>query len=319
MTTTYRQLTLDQRYQIEAEQAAGFSVSETARRVGCHRSTVYRELHRCPGSGYGARRAQKESAQRRSLAYKNSKFTDQLWATITRALQGELSPEMIACRMPLEGKSEGVSTATIYRWLRWDWLRGGLLHLHLQRAFKPYRRAYGLRHWRSRYDGQRSIHDRPEPANTRSRLGDWEGDTMYGKHGHLVTLVDRRSRYLLARRIPVRTKDVTAKAVIDMLGNQPRETLTLDNGVEFADHLRIEEQASTQIFFADPYASWQRGSNENTNGRVRRWVPRSTDISLLTSQKLRRIVERMNHQPRKCLGWKTPFEVHHNVSVAVIV
>jgi|SRR5699024_6060741 len=104
-----------------------------------------------------------------------------------------------------------------------------------------------------------------------------------------------------------------------MLSTQTSRTLTLDNGVEFADHKRIEEKSSTKIYFADPYASWQRGSNENANGRLRRWIPRSVDLSKLTPQKLRRIIERMNKQPRKCLEWKTPYEVHHNVSVAVIV
>lgn len=142
---------------------------------------------------------------------------------------------------------------------------------------------------------------------------------MYGKKGHLVTLVDRRSRYFMARRIPLRTKVETARAVISMLKAQPGRTLTLDNGVEFADHKRIEKEASTKIYFADPYASWQRGSNENSNGRLRRWIPRSIDLSAFTSQKIRRIIERMNNQPRKCLGWKTPYEVHHNASVSVIV
>lgn len=319
MTNTYRQLTLDQRYQIQSDKAAGFSASETANRIGCHRSTVYRELSRCPGPCYGARRAQKASDLRRTCAYKQTKFNDQLWATVTRSIERQLSPEMIACRMPLEGIFDGVSTATLYRWLRWDYQQGGTVHQHLQRAFKPYKRAYGLARWRNRYEGNRSIHDRDGSANTRSRLGDWEGDTMYGKQGHLVTLVDRRSRYLLARRIPLRTKAATTKAVISMLANQPGRTLTLDNGVEFSDHQRIEAKTSTKIYFADPYASWQRGSNENTNGRLRRWIPRSTDLSVFGPQKIRRTVERMNNQPRKCLGWKTPYEVHHNVSVAVIV
>jgi len=319
MTNTYRQLTLEQRYQIQSDLAAGFSVAETAQRIGCHRSTVYRELQRCPGRAYGARRAQNASTARRMAAYKHSKFDAQLWATVCRQVERKLSPEMIAGRMSLEQVSHRVSSATLYRWLHWDHAQGGSVHQHLQRAFKPYKRSYGLKRWRSRYDGCRSIHDRPTEANDRERLGDWEGDTMYGKQGHLVTLVDRQSRYLLARRIPLRTKVITANAVIDMLRNQPKETLTLDNGVEFADHERIEKKAEATIFFADPYASWQRGSNENANGRLRRFVPRSMDLSQLSSQKLRRIVQKMNHQPRKCLGWKTPHEVYHNVSVAVIV
>jgi len=104
-----------------------------------------------------------------------------------------------------------------------------------------------------------------------------------------------------------------------MLKTQAGRTLTLDNGVEFADHKRIEKQSSTKVYFADPYASWQRGSSENADGRLRRWIPRPVDLSKLTLQKLRRIIEKMNNQPRKSLDWKTPYEVHHNLCVAVIV
>ena len=142
---------------------------------------------------------------------------------------------------------------------------------------------------------------------------------MYGKGGHLVTLVDRRSRYFMARKVPLRTKQITADRIVNMLRDQPAYTLTVDNGVEFADHAGIETRAKTDVYFADPYASWQRGSNENANGRLRRFIPRSTDLSKLSSQKLRRIIERLNKQPRKCLGWRSPYEVYNNVSVALIV
>lgn len=170
------------------------------------------------------------------------------------------------------------------------------MHQSLQCALKPYKRACGLKHWHSRYSDNRSIHERPKLANARGRRGDWEGDTMYGAQDHLVTLVDRRSRFFPARC-----------------------TLSLDNGVGFTDHKRIEEKGSTKIYFADPYASWQRGSNEDANSRLRRWIPRSVDLSKLTPQRLLRIIEGLNKQPRKCLEWKAPYEVHHNVSVAVIV
>jgi len=123
----------------------------------------------------------------------------------------------------------------------------------------------------------------------------------------LVTLLDRRS------------KQPTAEAMINMLDKQPCHTLTLDNGVEFADHRVIAKRANINIYFADYYASWQRGSNENANGRLRRFIPRSMDLSTLSAQKLRRIVERLNKQPRKCLDWKSPYELYNNVSVALIV
>ena len=134
-----------------------------------------------------------------------------------------------------------------------------------------------------------------------------------------MTLVDRCSRYFQARKVPIRTKKYTADSVTRMLRGHPAYTLTLDNGVEFADHQKIERRTGATVYFADPYASWQRASNENANGRLRRFVPRSTNLAKLSHQKLRRLVERLNMQPRKCLGWKTPYEVHFRVSVALIM
>ncbi len=319
MTITYRQLTLQQRYQIQALLAADLSQAEIARQLGCHRCTISRELARCPSHHYLAKRAQTASDDRRSLAAKQTRYDPVLWRLICTGLKRYLSPEMLAHRMLLEGAELQVSTSTIYRWLRWDWINGGQWYQYLQRAYRPYRRQYGARSWRSRFDGRKSIHDRPSAVDQRSRCGDWEGDTMYGKGGHLVTLVDRRSRYFMARKVPLRTKQITADRIVNMLRGQPAHTLTVDNGVEFADHAGIETRAKTDVYFADPYASWQRGSNENANGRLRRFIPRSTDLSKLSSQKLRRIIERLNKQPRKCLGWRSPYEVYNNVSVALIL
>jgi len=135
-----------------------------------------------------------------------------------------------------------------------------------------------------------SIHERPEVVQVRERLGDWEGDTVYLKGGYLVTLIDRASNYLCARLINKRTKHITSQAIIKMLKDQPVETLTLDNGVEFAKHRDIHTTANIDVYFADNYAPWQRGCNENTNGRLRRYIPHSTQASQLTPQQLRRSV-----------------------------
>lgn len=319
MTITYRQLTLAQRYQIETLLAAGLHQAAIARQLRCHRSTINRELARCPSRVYRARQAQKASDRRRRLAAKSTRYNALLWNRIGRCLKRSLSPEMIAHRMRLEKVPDAVSTSTIYRWLRWDWRQGGDWYQYLQRAYQPYRRRYGSRSWYRRYDHHRTIHERPLVAAKRSRCGDWEGDTMYGKKGHLVTLVDRCSRYLVIRKVAERTKAEATRSVVNMLKRQPAYTLTLDNGVEFSDHKIIEKRARIKVYFADAYASWQRGSNENANGRLRRFIPRSTDLSQLSAQKLRRIVEQMNHQPRKCLGWLSPYEVYNSVSVALIV
>lgn len=319
MKTTYRQLTLIQRYQIEALLRMEYSQAEIARQLGCHRSTVSRELARCPATRYWGRLAQRASDQRRRTARKATKQTSSGLALLRRCLDHSLSPEMIAHRFRLERGEPMVSTATLYRWITADWAAGGRLYLALQRAHRPYRRRYGLRAWRCRYEGRRPIEERPLAAERRSRIGDWEGDTVYGKKGHYVTLVDRRSRYYLARKVVDRTAKVITDSVVSMLRGQQCHTLTVDNGVEFTGHSDIERRGNLSVYFAAPFASWQRGSNENANGRLRRFLPRKTDLSKLSSQKLRRILERMNMQPRKCLGWKTPYEVHYDMSVALIV
>lgn len=319
MATTYRQLTLVQRYQIEALLDASFSQRFIADLVGCHRSTVSREIRRCPRSPYRAVAAHRASQTRRRTARKATKQTTQNMTLLRRFLEKGLSPEMIANRYRLERKHAVASTATFYRWIKADHAADGDLYKHLLRAHRPYRRRYGRCNWRSRYENRRSIEERPAAAENRTRRGDWEGDTMYGKQGHLVTLVDRKSRLLLARKVRERTKHLTTQSVVSMLKDQPCHSLTLDNGVEFSDYDKIETRADVPVFFAAPFASWQRGSNENANGRLRRYLPRKTDLSKVSPQKLRRILEQMNMQPRKCLGWKTPFEVHYDVSVALIV
>ena len=219
---------------------------------------------------------------------------------------------MILGRLALEQHSYQVSTSSIYRWVHNDWRSGDRVYRDLVRALRPYRQAYGQRRHFDPLGPRASIHERPEIVQARERLGDWEGDTVYLKGGYLVTLVDRASNYLRARLILKRTKQITYQAIIKMLKAQPAETLTLDNGVEFAKHRDIQKMANIDIYFADHYASWQRGCNENTNGRLRRYIPRSTQASELSPQQLRRYVEKMNSQPRKRLGWKTPFEVYND-------
>lgn len=319
MKPRYRQLTPAQRYQIQAYVRAGCNQTTIARHLACHRSTISRELARCPGPTYAATAAQQASDERRRTAFKASKYTAERLAIIERCLRRYLSPEMIAGRWHLERGEPQLSTSTIYRWVRTDWVEGGRLHRYLQRAYRPYRTRYGVLDRRRRLGERRNIRERPAQVAQRLRSGDWEGDTMYGKGGHLVTLVDRCSRYYQARKVAIRTKKQTAEAITRMLKGHPVHTLTLDNGVEFAAHKEIERRTGAAVYFADAYASWQRGSNENANGRLRRFIPRQTNLAKLSHQKLRRTIERLNMQPRKCLGWKTPHEVHFGTSVALIV
>jgi IS30 family transposase len=158
------------------------------------------------------------------------------------------------------------------------------------------------------------IEKRPHVVEERSRFGDWEGDTVVGagQDAHVVTLVDRKSRRLEARKVKTKQADEVAKAVVDALEDMPVSwvrTITFDNGTEFTRHEDIAKALEADIYFAAPYASYQRGTNENTNGLLRRYLPKGTGFKNLTAQKLQQIVEELNNRPRKCLGYRTPNEV----------
>ncbi len=166
---------------------------------------------------------------------------------------------------------------------------------------------------------RQDISKRPAIVDKRSRIGDWEGDTVHGKKGYLVTLVDRMSRFTLVQRVSRKTKGKVASAMTALLRKVPEvRTITLDNGSEFADHSTVSEATGTEIYFAKPLASWQRGTNENTNGRIRRFWPKGFDISTLSEQEIEDRILLLNLTPRKVLGGLTPLEVFIGKSVALI-
>ena len=150
-----------------------------------------------------------------------------------------------------------------------------------------------------------------------SRIGDWEGDTMTGKIGSglITTLVDRKSRYLLAGKVESKHASVQRETIETLLKGHTVNSISLDNGVEFAEHEEIEKTLQTEIYFADPHCPWQRGSNENTNGLLRFFFPRSSDFREITQEDINEVVKLINGRPRKCLGWMTPEEVYEGVAL----
>ncbi|CAA0098004.1 Uncharacterised protein [BD1-7 clade bacterium] len=211
-----------------------------------------------------------------------------------------------------------VSHETIYQWIYRDKQRGGQLHKYLLRAFRGYRKKRGTPDGRRLLADRTPIDERGKAANDRLHRGHWEGDTVHGKKGNLVTLVDRKSRYLMARKSQTRTKIEVTDQLNKMLKQQVSRTLTVDNGREFYGHRDVAKQSNVKVYFADSYASWQRGSNENANGILRRYYPKGFDFTTINAQQLRRTVEKINLLPRKILGWKSAHEVHYGVSVALI-
>ncbi|WP_338726363.1 IS30 family transposase [Shewanella baltica] len=319
MTTHYRQLTQAQRYQIESGLACGMSQVRVAKQLGVHPATISREVRRNGGTHpYKADAATKKSDARRASAGKFCKPRAWLKAHLPLWLEQGFSPEQIAQRLKLEQPDQAVSHEWIYRFIDVDKRADGLLYLHLRHRRKRYRKRYGSHDRRGQLCNRVSITERPVEAETRERLGDWEGDTVHGVGGNLVTLVDRKSGYLSAYPVKRRTRRQVTRAINLQFKGHVVHTLTLDNGKEFAGHEHIALKSGCQVYFADPYASCQRGTNENTNGLLRQYFPKGSDFSKLTVAAVNRVVAKINLRPRKRLGWKTPYEVYAGVSVALM-
>jgi IS30 family transposase len=243
-------------------------------------------------------------------------------AYVAERLQNHWSPEQIAGRLsacaPAALKGLTISHTTIYRWIWSDPQRARQFRPFLRIARKPRRKPYGKPSRQGQILGKRSIDERPQEANERQRLGDWEGDTLVGKgrKGYLLTCVDRASRYLIARKVKTCASEPIAERLqhtIRRLPDSKRHSLTLDNGREFARPAELERRLCLKVFFAHPYHAWERGTNENTNGLLRQYLPKNSDLAVLTANQLRSCVSALNHRPRKCLGYQSPFEVFHHI------
>jgi transposase, IS30 family len=294
-----------------------------ARRLHRHRATLKRERKRfrkAPIWPYyhvylpdHAHRLAREIRQRRR-GFRWMKHRP-LLAYVKAGLRRQWSPEQIAGRLLLDHPLDlqmRVSHNSIYRWIRQDRKAGGTLWKHLRQSQKKRRRPYGSGPRRSRIPDRISIDQRPVAANQRTEIGHWESDTVLGKHGRLATHVDRKSRYLLIARLPDgRAIEFNAGTIrrFKRLPAQWRKTLTADNGSEFVEHKKLSSRLGFKTFFADPYSSWQRGTNENTNGLIRQYLPKGSDFSDLTHQRVAVIERALNNRPRKCLGYRTPAEV----------
>ena len=313
------QLSMEEREIVSQLWAAGYCRKSIATRLNRSRSTIGRELKRngqADGS-YSAIVAQQRAARRRRERPLVRKLQrPNLNAAVRSRLTREWSPDQIAGRLKYDRPNDErfhVSAQTIYAWLEQDrhsehWKtflrRGG-------RPPKPLRTGQIPR--------QVKIDGRPEAANQRQRLGDFEGDTIVsrGKRSGLVTLVDRKSRYLLAAKLKDRTARRTRQKIQQLLKDLPanrRHTATFDNGKEFSEHEALARSLGIDVFFAHPYASWERGTSENTNGLLRQYYPKGTDFNDISHHELANTIESLNHRPRKCLGYQTPSEVFFDKS-----
>jgi len=315
---TYRQLTQEQRYQIYALKKTKHTLVEIADVIGVHKSSISRELKRNRGKrGYRPQQAQELALERRSKGV--PRITAEGWVLVERLLRQDWSPEQISGRLKKEQKV-CISHEWIYQYVLKDKQAGGDLYRHL-RCQKKRRKRYGSYDRRGKLPNCRSIEERPVMVSARKRLGDWEVDTLLGKkHKHvMVTLTERKSRFSLLGKASRRTARAVRQQVCKLLlpvKNQVH-TLTSDHGKEFADHERIAETLQLKFYFAHPYAAWERGTNENTNGLLRQYFPKKSDFKSISNRKIEQTISKLNFRPRKILRFKTPFEVFYNTTVAL--
>jgi len=315
----YTQLTQEERYQIYALMKAEHNQAEIAMILGRHKSTISREIRRNTGlRGYRPQQAQRLTEERRQ-AKAQLRIPYSLWQQVKRLLREDWSPEQITLWLKAE-YAISISHEWIYQYILQDKADGGDLYHHL-RCQKQRRKRYGSYNRRGQLIDRLSIDERPAIVEARSRLGDWELDTIIGK-GHqqaVVSITERKSRYTLIQKVKRKTAQCVSNAIINLLSpfSKKVHTLTSDNGKEFAEHKTIANKLNAKFYFAHPYASWERGLNENTNGLIRQYFPKSRDFTTITQKEINRAMNRLNNRPRKCLGIKTPNQVFLGINPAV--
>ncbi|MDP2799571.1 MAG: IS30 family transposase [Deltaproteobacteria bacterium] len=324
---SYTHLTQNERYVISHLKCAGFSLREIARRINRHHATISREFkrngpeHDCTIYWYDW--THPKALERRHKARHHRRSSHQsLVDYVKRKLKDDWSPEVIAEKLKADYPDDDkmrVSHEAIYRWIYLDAEGGGTLYNHLRRRRKKRRRQKRYGSGRRFIPDRVSITERPGIVDSRERFGDWEGDTIEGKKstGYIATHVERKSRYLMASKLVNKKAESLTMQSIKLFWRIPkkmRQPLTVDNGKEFSRFKEIENKTGLTVYFADPYAAWQRGTNENTNGLLRQYVPKGTDFRKITEEYLAFAVKKLNHRPRKCLNYRSPHQVFWQTS-----
>lgn len=290
----YKQLTREQRYQISGLKKAGLNQSQIADELVVHKSTISREFRRNKGRrGWHPKQAQELRDERQKNCANAQRHSLLEWTEVERLIRQDMSPEQASQRLALEGGLQ-ISHESIY------------LHIYADKRRGTIKNRIG-------------IDERPVIVEQKSRIGDWEGDTVIGKNhrGALVTLAERKSRYILAAQVPDKHASGVTAAVTRLLRPHRGKcyTMTFDNGKEFAEHETIAAELDADVYFAHPYHSWERGLNENSNGLLRQYFPKGMELVEVTQEQVQWAVDRLNHRPRKVPGFRTPFEVFFGETV----
>lgn len=310
----YIQLTLQERYYIEIEMRNGTSQNKIAKTLNRSQGTISKEVARNKGGrGYRHKQANITAKKRHEDKRKRVKLTNEIILFIENELNtNQSSPEQIAGRIK-RILNLSIHHETIYRYILQDKATGGDLYLQLRRKQKPYRKRYGNSTNSTKGIPERiDIDQRPQEANNRLRVGDWEADTVIGaKHkGVIVTLDERVSKLRLALPQVGKFARETKESIVELLKPFAAfvKTITFDNGKEFAKHMDMASSLGCDTYFAKPYHSWERGQNENANGLLRQYFPKGMEFVDVTRKEVIEAVHRLNSRPRKCLDYATPYE-----------
>lgn len=315
----YSQLTQEQRYHISGLIKAKNTQPMIADAVGVHKSTISREIRRNSGGrGYQPKQASQFAWDKRQQAKKHIKFTTEIKTVVTEKILLDWSPDQVSGYLKANHLAD-ISHERIYQFILADKKAGGALHTHLRHAGKKYKKRYGSHDRRGQIKNRISIHERPAIVDKKERIGDWEGDTIIGKQQQkaIVTLVDRASKLTRIGRVATKHAEIVSQIMIDLLKPMKSitHTVTLDNGKEFSDHEKIAKALRVNVYFADPYSSWQRGLNENTNGLIRQYIKKGSSFEGITHEKIQFIENRLNNRPRKILGYCTPNEAYQEALI----
>ena len=312
----YHQITREERYTLATlrKQEPKLSNREIARLMDRHPSTIGRELtrNRTPYDGrYRVQRAQEQTNGRRSRSRRNSRFTAEDWQMVEQLLRADLSPEQVSGLLRLLGVLH-ISVQTIYTHIWADKQHGGDLHRHLRQRHRYRKRYGGGAERRGRLEGKRHISERPAEINQRTEIGHWEGDTMVSTRSKhcLLTLVERLAGCVLIGKLPARTAAAVNRVLTKFIQEKPAlfKSITLDNGPEFHGYQQIEKTTGVTFYFATPYHAWERGSNENTNGLIRQYLPKGHDLKPISQTRCTEIASTLNNRPRKRFGFLTPIQ-----------
>ena len=331
----YRHLNIEEREKLYLRRGQGAKLREIARELGRSVSTISRELKRNerPRHPYSPSEAQKRYENRRKACGRKHILCDaEKREYIRRFIQeAHWSPEQISNRLKLESAEVQISCASIYRAIKDGIFDANkrTARRNKKKAFAYHLRRKGKKQRSQRDKGRQGSHfcdaaricDRPPEADDRSELGHYEADTVMGKRGGecLLSLVDRKSRFTLAVKLPKGTAEAARDAITALLGCLPEDkvkSVTPDRGTEFTLYQEISDALhGLPFYFADPHSPWQRGTNENTNGLIREFIPKGTDFAHVSADDITHFISLLNLRPRKCLGWRSPLEIFFNISL----